>query len=62
MFGDTYMGELDDQQVAAKRVNVGVHQGALTDDDMTFIIEQVGRLRSVTSCAVWCDYFNLYLR
>ena len=49
MFGDTYMGELDDQQVAAKRVNVGVHQGALTDDDMTFIIEQVGRLRSVTS-------------
>ena len=47
LFGDTYLGELDDRQVAAKRLNVGVHQRQLTADDMTFMVEQVRRLRSV---------------
>lgn len=47
VFGDTYMCEWKDRQVAAKRIAVGIHQGQMSTEDHQWLVRHVFRLRWV---------------
>ena len=47
LFGDTYLAEWNDRQVAAKRFTVGIHQNQLAEEDWRWLAAEVTYLRSV---------------
>ena len=44
LFGDTYIGELGDTNISAKRITVGIHQGQWTDATRAWLCDVINKL------------------